>query len=264
MLVNPAGFHVFLHETYLMNPLRITAVSYLNTFPFVYGIRESGKLTGYRLDLAVPSLCAENLRLGEADLALVPAGALPGLGSVYTVSDFCIGAIAEVRTVLLLSHQPLHEIQTICLDFDSRTSVELVRVLAEHHWKIKPAYVKLRPGEAGQLKSGQAVVAIGDKTFAMRNHYPYIYDLAGEWIKFTGLPFVFALWVSKKQLPREITEPFSEALAYGVGHKTECLEYFRDKLPACEDCLGYLENNISFTLDQDKKKGLELFLKYLG
>ncbi len=248
----------------LMNPLRITAVSYLNTFPFVYGIKESGKLKNYRLDLAVPSLCAESLKHGEADVALVPAGALPGLGKVYPVSDFCIGAVAEVRTVLLLSHQPLGQIETISLDFDSRTSVELVRVLAKHHWKIEPEYVKLKPGEVSQLKSSQAVVAIGDKTFAMRSQYPYVYDLAGEWIKFTGLPFVFALWVSKKQLPAEITQSFSEALAFGVGNKATCLEYFRDKLPACEDCLDYLENNISFTFDQEKKSGLELFLKFLG
>lgn len=246
-----------------MNLLRITAVSYLNTFPFVYGIRESGFLGNYRLNLEVPSLCAEKLRLGEADIALVPAGALPGLEPVFNVSGFCIGAVAEVRTVLLLSHQPLEQIHTISLDFDSRTSVELVKVLAKHYWKIKPGYLKLRPGEAQQLQSGEAVVAIGDKTFALRNQYPYIYDLAAEWIKFTGLPFVFALWVSRSKLAAEMTQPLSDSLAYGVNHIPECLRYFQDKLPAGEDCQSYLEKNISFTFDDEKKKGLELFLSFL-
>lgn len=257
------AIHVFLHQITTMDPLRITAVSYLNTFPFVYGILESGLLKNYRLNLAVPSLCSEQLRLGEADIALVPAGALPDLGDVFPVSSFCIGAIKEVKTVLLFSHHPIDKIETICLDFDSRTSVELVKILAKHFWKINPVYKKLKPGEAALSRLGDAVVAIGDKTFAMRSQYPYIYDLAEEWIKFTGLPFVFALWVSLKQLPEQITRPFAEALAFGVNHIPESIEYFKEKLPPCEDCLEYLEQNISFTLDESKKKGLALFQNYL-
>ena len=247
----------------LMNPLRITAVSYLNTFPFVYGIRESGKLRNYRLDLAVPSLCAEKLRLGEADIALVPAGALPGLGSVFTVSDFCIGATTEVRTVLLLSHQPLEDIRRINLDFDSGTSVELVKILARHYWKINPVFAGLQAGEAAYGAGDEALVAIGDKTFALKNRYPYVYDLADEWIRFSGLPFVFALWVSRERMAEEIAGTFADALSFGVTHIPECLDYFRDKLPACNDCRGYLENNISFPLDDKKRQGLDLFLSYL-
>ena len=246
-----------------MNPLKIVAVSYLNTYPFVYGIKESGLLQDYRLELAIPTLCADRISSGGADIALVPAGALPVIGKVFPLSGYCIGAVNTVKTVLLLSHQPLAEISTICLDFDSRTSVQLVKVLAKQYWKIKPDYKKLEPGEAANMTSGEAVVAIGDKTFAIRDQYPYQYDLAEEWIKFTGLPFVFALWVSRLQFPEVLTRPFTDALAYGVSHITECLEYFSGKLPAGEDALDYLTNNISFILDEKKQRGLNLFLKYM-
>lgn len=246
-----------------MDILRITAVSYLNTFPFVYGIRESGLLHDYRLDLAVPSVCSERLLLGEADVALVPAGALPGLGEVFPVSDYCIGAVKAVKTVLLLSHQPLREIRRIGLDFDSRTSVELVKILAAHYWKIAPEYVGLKPGEVLRGDGLDAVVAIGDKTFNLREQYGFCYDLASEWINFTGTPFVFALWAARSPLQPEVMQNFSDALAYGVTHIPDCLEYFHDRLPACTDCRDYLENNISFHLDSEKRRGLNLFLEYL-
>lgn len=246
-----------------MDILRITAVSYLNTFPFVYGIRESGLLHDYRLDLAVPSVCSERLLRGEADIALVPAGALPGLGEVSHVSDYCIGAVKAVKTVLLLSHKPLPDIRRIGLDFDSRTSVELVKILATHYWKISPEYVGLKPGEILLEDGLEAVVAIGDKTFSMRDRYEFSYDLASEWINFTGTPFVFALWAARTHLPPEVVRNFSDALSFGVKHIPDCLDYFRDKLPACTDCRDYLENNISFHLDSEKRRGLNLFLEYL-
>lgn len=247
-----------------MSPLRIAAVSYLNTFPFVYGLKESGILKDFSLELAVPSVCASRLKAGEADIALVPAGALPEIDGYRIVSDFCIGAAGPVKTVLLLSKKPLNEIRTIHLDNDSRTSVELVKVLAENHWKINPAWKKLMPGEAGERRDLEAVVAIGDKTFTMRERYPYVYDLAEGWIAMTGLPFVFAVWISRKELPQELLASFSAALAYGVERKRETLDYFRTGLPPCDDCLSYLEHNISYPLDEAKRLGLGRFVGLLS
>jgi chorismate dehydratase len=109
----------------------------------------------------------------------------------------------------------------------------------------------------------EAIVAIGDKTFELVKKYPYCYDLAGEWIKFTSLPFVFAAWVSNKSIPEDLRRALNNALEFGVNHIKETLEYFRDRLPADEDCQSYLEKNISFFLDDEKKKGLNLFLDYL-
>jgi len=248
----------------IMKPiLKIAAVSYLNTFPFVYGIRASGYLNNYLLDLEVPAQCAERLKHDEADIALVPVGALPEIGDYHIVSPYCIGAVKDVRSVLLLSHHPLDRIRKIYLDVDSRTSVKLVKVLARHYWKINPQYEPLKMGSSFDFSHHEAVVAIGDKTFEMHDSYPFVYDLAGEWIKFTTLPFVFAIWVSKRRLPENLTEPFCQALSYGISHKQESLAYFHDKLPWCGDCLNYLEENISYDFDKIKEQGLYEFLNFL-
>ena len=245
-----------------MELLKISAVSYLNTFPFVYGIMESGILQNFSLELDVPSICAEKLKNGTVHLALVPVGALREIGQFHYISDFCIGAVGEVKTVLLLSKVPLDQITRIYLDFDSRTSVELVKVLAQHYWHIGPRWEKLKPGQAASPDDIESLVAIGDKTFRLRQDFEYIYDLAGEWINFTKLPFVFATWVSREKLPDDVLDQFSRAIAFGVGHKRECLEYFKDKLPVHDDCLSYLENNISYDFDDKKKEGLRKFLSF--
>ncbi len=246
-----------------MDPFRISAVSYLNTFPFVYGLKESGLLPGHLLHLKVPSKCADDLKEGRVDVALVPAGALPGISGYHLAADYCIGATGRVRTVLMLSKVPLRQVRAVHLDLDSRTSVQLVRVLAREQWKITPGWVEL-PGELHDADLPETVVAIGDKTFALRKHYRYVYDLAEEWYLFTGLPMVFAVWASRRPLPAEVRDPLNRALAWGIARKKESVEYFRDRLP-CPDgeCIDYLENCISYELDDRKKEGLDLFQRYL-
>jgi chorismate dehydratase len=247
-----------------MELLRISAVSYLNTFPFVYGIQESGLLKDFKLELDVPSICAEKFKNDAVDISLVPVGALPEMGEYHFISDFCIGAVGEVKTVLLLSKVPLSQISRIHLDFDSRTSVELVRVLAKHWWKIDPVWENLGAGQASVPSEIESLVAIGDKTFRIRQDFPFVYDLGTEWVLFTRLPFVFATWVSRVRLPDEILRQFTGAISYGISHKRECVDYFNERLPASyDDCLRYLEENISYGFDPRKKLGLDLFLNYL-
>lgn len=243
--------------------LKIAAVSYLNTFPFVYGIQHSGLLNDYKLELAIPSLCAEKLYTNEVDVALVPVGAIPSFPSYQIVTDYCIGAVSKVKTVLLLSQKPLDSIQDIYLDFDSRTSVQLVQVLAREFWKIQPKWHSLKPGQIDALNPNEAVVAIGDKTFEMVSRYPYIYDLAEEWIRCTNLPFVFAAWMSLNPIDPNLVVQLNQALQWGVDHKKGSLEQFKEKLPRQVDCLDYLERNISFHLDHQKRAGMNLFLDYL-
>jgi chorismate dehydratase len=246
-----------------MNPLKISAVSYLNTFPFVYGIRTSGYLDNFHLDLAVPSVCAENLKNGKSDIALIPVGSIPELKGIYYATNYCIGAVNPVKTVLLLSHQPLEAIQKIHLDWDSKTSVRLAKVLADKFWKINPEWTFLKSGEAELSNGIESLVAIGDKTFELVKHFEYIYDLAEEWIKFTSLPFVFATWVSTKRLPANVLENFDKALEYGINHKPETIDFFKDSIPPGIDAVKYLNENISFEFDREKKKGLDLFLSLL-
>jgi chorismate dehydratase len=246
-----------------MQPLRISAVSYLNTFPFVFGLKESGILHNFTLELDVPSVCADKFKRGLADIALVPVGVLPELSAFHYLSDFCIGATGEVKTVLLLSKVPLEKISRVSLDFDSHTSVQLVKVLAEKYWQIEPEWVNLEQGDFSGMQELESVVAIGDKTFGMRHKFPYVYDLAEAWIYLTGLPFVFAVWVSGEILSDDQIQQFSDSLSFGISHKSECLEYFRDRLPFGEDSLKYLEENISYHFDDDKRRGLDLFLRYI-
>jgi chorismate dehydratase len=247
-----------------MDTLRISAVSYLNTYPFVYGLLQSGYLEDFRLDLDVPSACATSLATGQSDLALVPVGAIPDFTNPETVSDFCIGAVSNVRTVLLLSDRPLPDIRKITLDGDSRTSVQLVKVLAKNFWKIEPEWQDINAGLAGGEKRYESLVAIGDKTFGLAGKYRYVYDLAGEWIRFTSLPFVFAAWLSLQKMTDAVLDPFNRALEFGVTHIPDALGFFKDKLPHEEDCLSYLQKNISFSLDDKKKEGMKLFLELLG
>jgi len=248
----------------LMKTLNISAVSYLNTYPFVYGIQQSGYLQDYHLYLEVPSMCAERLKSGEADIALVPAGALPDFRNYHIISDYCLGAVKEVITVLLLSNKPLEKIKKIYLDFDSRTSARLVQVLSQSFWKTQPVFERLQRGQAEDPRMKDAIVAIGDKTFGMRNRYAYSYDLAGEWIRYTGLPFVFAVWVSTRPLPETLLGQFNKALHHGVMNIDQVLDFYSTRLPKNADCRKYLTENISYGFDKPKKEGLNLFLSYLG
>jgi chorismate dehydratase len=246
-----------------MNPIRITAISYYNTLPFIYGLTHSGLLSGFKLNLEVPSLSAQKLAADEADIGLIPVGALPGIPDYTLVSNLCIGADKDVKSVLLLANAGLKAIKTIYLDTDSLTSVNLVRIMAQKFWRIKPEWKSLSELN-GQLTQDEGMVLIGDKTFGLSGQYPFCYDMAGEWIKYTGLPFVFAVWISRKPLPANFENSFQSALAWGVDHREESV-MMAEKLHITEqELISYLRNDISYSLDQQKMKGMELFLKYLS
>ncbi len=246
-----------------MNPIRITAVSYYNTLPFIYGITHSGLLSGYNLSLDVPSECARKIIANEADIGLIPTGALPGITDYQLVSNLCIGADKEVKSVLLLSNSELKTIKTIYLDNDSLTSVNLVRILAQKYWKIVPQWKSLTELK-DKLSPDEGMVLIGDKTFGLKLKYPFCYDLAEEWIKFTGLPFVFAAWITRKPLPIEFVKSFQAALAWGVDHREDSF-LIAEKIHITKpELISYLKNDISYPMDEAKLKGMKMFLKFLS
>ena len=246
-----------------MNPIRITAVSYYNTLPFIYGLTRSGLLSGFELSLDVPSECARKIMSAEADIGLIPVGALPSIPGYKLIGNLCIGADKDVKSVLLLANSELQSLKTIYLDTDSRTSVNLVKILAKHYWKINPRWESLS-NLHGKPAPDEGMVLIGDKTFGLCRQYPHCYDLAGEWIKFTGLPFVFAAWISRIPLTDAFEESFNAALLWGTEHREESV-ILAGKLHISEQQLiSYLKNDISYTLDDAKIRGLELFLKYLS
>ena len=246
-----------------MKPIRITAVSYYNTLPFIYGLKHSGLLLNNDLSLDVPSECARKIISNEADISLIPVGALPRIPDYQLVSNLCIGADKDVKSVLLLATSALAQLKTIYLDTDSLTSVNLVRILAEKHWNINPQWKSLSELK-GMLMADEGKVLIGDKTFGLAKQFPYCYDLAGEWIKFTGLPFVFAVWISRKQMPEDFSISFQSALAWGVDHRENSVIMAVKPHVTDQELVSYLKNDISYSLNESKMKGMELFLELLN
>jgi chorismate dehydratase len=245
--------------------IKISVVEYLNSKPFVYGLYKSGFAANTNVDiqLDIPSVCAAKLLEGKVDIGLVPVALLPRLKEYHILTNHCIGASGKVNSVLLLSQVPLAEIESVLLDFHSNTSVALTRILAEKFWKIAPVWENATEGFIEDIKGKTAGVVIGDRALEIKNKYRYQYDLAEEWMKFTGLPFVFACWVANRKLPLEFIEVFTKAIEYGMIHKQEVIRELQGSGKYSFDVEEYLTEHIRFDLDEEKRKGMELFLSYL-
>lgn len=239
--------------------IRISAVSYLNTQPFVYGLKHSGIELPAALSLDMPADCARKLMSGEADLGLVPVAILPQLSEYHIASKFGIAADGPVNSVMLYSEVPVDQIEEVLLDYQSRTSVTLVRVLAQELWKISPRWIPASEGFEQKISGTRAGVVIGDRTFSMNGKFPYTYDLSENWKTLTGLPFIFACWTSTKKLPDSFTAALDEALAYGVAHIPEMVR----TLPETEqaNALTYLTKYIQFPLTEEMHQARILFFE---
>ncbi|PCJ84756.1 MAG: hypothetical protein COA57_08680 [Flavobacteriales bacterium] len=243
-----------------MRPLKISAVSYLNTKPFIYGLEHSSFLKNFDLQIDIPSVCAEKLLTNQVDIALAPVAVLPELNDYEILTDYCIGCDGKVNSVMLFSEVPLAEIETIYLDYQSKTSVLLIQLLAEKHWKIFPNWLIATAGYESKIGEKTAGLVIGDRSFALHGKFNYQFDLGEAWEKFTGLPFVFACWVANKPIPEEIKAAFNKAVAFGIENKFTLKNELKFSPIPNMTVDEYLEKFISYQFDQRKKKALELFL----
>lgn len=237
-----------------MNKINISIVSYSNTIPFVYGIEQSQYLdkSSFTLYKDNPAQCFERIKNNQADIGIIPVATIPLLNNVEIFSDFCIGAERNVKSVILASNVPLNEIKKVFLDYQSRTSNMLVQVLAKHHWRLDLEYVRSDTGYEEKIENTTAGVIIGNRALELQKNYKYVYDLAGEWFSFTGLPFVFACWVKNKEIPEKFIEDFNRALKSGINNI--------DKITSNEPELNYyLKENINFQLDDRKNEAMKLF-----
>ena len=241
--------------------LKISAVSYLNTIPFIHGLKQSELIKTIDLQLDYPSICADKLINGTVDLALVPVAVIPKLKEAYIISDYCIGANGAVDTVCLYSDVPIEEIESIALDYQSRTSVALLKLLLKDYWRLNPILINEEVGFEDKIKGKHAALVIGDRAFAMNDKHKFIYDLSAIWTEMTGLPFVFAAWVSNSQLSQDFINAFNKALEKGLTNIDRALAFEVDSYPNCKNPEDYLNNKISYSLDSEKKKGMELFLR---
>lgn len=246
-----------------MNPLRLGAVSYLNTKPLVYGLNAHPDQFEVRFD--VPSKCAELLHGGRVDLGLIPA--IEYLRGTYAiVPDISIASDGDVATVAVFTRKPIGEARTVALDLSSRTSVALTRVLCAKKWHIEPMFTPAEPDLEAMLRRTDAALVIGDPAFAIdpRKHNVTKIDLGAEWKTLTGLPFVYAMWVGR---PDAATPAQCRALQAardrGLANLPAIAKQERGGDPAYErKVLGYLRDNLKYGLGEAEQAGLQRFYEF--
>ena len=242
---------------------KISAVEYLNTIPFIYGMNNSEISNQIELVLDFPSECARKLSENEVDIALVPVAILKKNSEFKIVSDFCIGSNGKVDTVCLYSEIPLEEIEEIYLDYQSQTSVELLRILCREYWKVSPKFKNSEKGFEDKIEGRTAALIIGDRSFTANKKYKYVYDLPEIWKEMTGLPFVFACWISNKNIDKNFLSEFNSALKSGLSEIDKAVEIEKHNFPHCNNPNDYLNNKISYILDEEKRKGMKVFLSMI-
>ena len=208
-----------------------------------------------------PSQIAAMLLNDEIDVGLVPVAIIPEMKESYIITDYCIGAETEVASVALFSDVPINQIETVLLDYQSRTSVTLAKILFKEYWKKELDLQDAKEDFRADIKGNVAGIVIGDRALEQRKISPYMYDLATNWIAFTGLPFVFAAWVANKPLGEEFEDAFNLANGYGIKHIDEVVAEQHFPL---YDLKKYYTENISYQLTDNKRKGLALFLEKLS
>ena len=240
--------------------IRIGAVSYLNTIPLLFGLKRSGLMDKVDLVEEYPSRIAQMLLKDEIDLGLVPVAVLPMLKEVHILTDFCIGTEGEVASVAIFSEVPIHEIKKVILDYQSKTSVILAKILLKEYWKVDVDFEDAQEDFRTNIKGTTAGMVIGDRALDQRAISAYTFDLGTAWKAFTGLPFVFAVWASNKEMGTEFEDAFNRANGYGVAHIEEVLE---KNANALYDLKKYYTQNISYHFNSEKKKGMAVFLEKL-
>lgn len=243
------------------NMIKISAVSYTNTLPFIYGLKHSDIKNEINLSLDVPSVCAQKLIDNKVDIGLIPVASIVNLPQSYIVSNYCIGANGAVNSVFIFSNCPIGDIEFLQLDEQSKTSNQLALVLLKNYWKINPKIISNAGNYSKSAEAKTAFVQIGDRTFGKQNQYAYSYDLAAEWKNFTGLPFVFAAWVSNKKLENSFIDKLNNAFKIGLENRVEVL----NTIPPIHnfDIEDYLYHKIDYQLDDSKMDALNLFNKLI-
>jgi len=244
----------------LNRKLRVGAVNYLNTKPLIYGFNNGAMKDKVELILDYPSKIATMLLNDEIDVGLVPVTIIPKLNEHHIISDYCIGCDGEVGSVCLFSEVPLEKIERVLLDYQSNTSVDLLKLLITYHWKIDPDLISTSENSRKEIQGTTAGLIIGDRALEQRNISTYRYDLGAEWKKFTGLPFVFATWVSNKKLPDKFIKQFNRTTGIGlqkIDNIVASLQY------DMYDLHKYYSKNLVYKLDERLRKGMAEFLKMI-
>lgn len=240
--------------------IKVGAVSYLNTKPLLYGIEHSDIINEIELSLDYPALLAQKLKYKEIDVALLPVAAITSIENARIVGKYGIATDGDVVSVAIFSNLPIEEVTDMYLDYQSRTSVRLAQLLLSRYWKKDIIYHQAPVDYISKIEGTTAGVIIGDRALQQLPNFKYVYDLSAAWKSFTGLDFVFAAWVSNKQLSSDFTERFDAANEYGLRHIDTVIE--QNPYPTYSLDV-YYKKNIQYLLDESKLKGLNTFLQMI-
>ncbi len=270
-----------------MPKLRISIVQYLNTAPLVWGFT-NGPLRGkYDLSFTVPSLCAEALRTGTADIAIIPAIEYQRIDDLVILPDMAIASKTRVRSLLLVSKVPLEKARNIALDSSSRSTQALTRILCQQKWKIAPEFFEMPPDLSSMLVRADAALLIGDPALRLSlatesgtrrgeageqicsaasagiadDGTLHIYDVVEQWRRMTTLPAVLAVWAARRKVATpEVTEDFQASRNFGLRRLSEISTQAAADLGLPANKLQrYLTENINFTLDEENQRGLTMY-----
>jgi chorismate dehydratase len=246
-------------EKNINNKIRIGAVSYLNSKPLIYGLENGMLRDQVQLIIDYPSNIAKALLDNTIDIGLVPVAIIPEMNEHHIITDYCISCDGAVESVCIFSDVPVDEIKTVLLDYQSRTSILLAQFLLKEYWKVDPVFQQATADFVKQIKGTTAAVLIGDRTFKQRKISNYCYDLGLAWKLHTGLPFVFAAWVSNKPMSTAFIESFNAANEYGLQNLDAVVDQYKSEEV---DLKNYYTQFIQYRLDDVKRQGLKQFLNW--
>jgi chorismate dehydratase len=250
--------------------MRISAISYLNTAPLMWDFEHGETGKQFEISYTIPSQCATELAEGTADIGIIPSFAYARIPELRILPGIAIASKQPVRSILLVSPKPIEEIQSVALDQSSLTSVALAGILFQKYWRGGARkFTSHAPDLESMLLTSDAALLIGDPALKVDRSQYRTWDLAEEWIRFTGIPFVFAFWAVRESAWRnsrlDLATIFQNSRDHGLepGNLGEIARVWAPKLGLSEDDVRlYLTTNIHYFLDDACLDGLRLFYRY--
>jgi chorismate dehydratase len=254
-----------------MSPLRISAISYLNTAPLMWDFDHGEAGSEFEISYTLPSACARAVEAGTADIGIIPAAAYAQVPPLIVLPGVAIASRRPVRSILLVSRVPIDQIRTVALDTSSMTSVALTKILFEKWLGGGRAFTPMAPNIDQMLVDHDAGLLIGDPALQIDRSRYHTLDLAEEWIRHTGKPFVFAFWairqraLSQAGASPDLVERFQQSRDHGLepANLNHIVQEWAPRLGLEESTVrSYLTESIYYHLDAACLEGLQLFYRY--
>jgi chorismate dehydratase len=254
-----------------MRSLRISAIAYLNTAPLLWDFEHGASGHEFEISYTLPSLCARALAEGTADIGIIPAAAYATIAGLQILPDVAIASRRAVRSILLVSEIPIELVRTVALDTSSMTSVALTKVLLEKWMGGGRTFQAMEPELDQMLAQCDAGLLIGDPALRVDRRRYHTVDLAEEWIRYTGKPFVFAFWAVRSAALQQadpsvdLAASFRQSRDHGLEAQNlaQIARHWAPRLGISEDDVRtYLTENIHYQLDAGCLEGMQLFYRY--